>query len=318
MRQGAPQMATAAPAAAPRWRPWRAPADVAALARRARRREAAGRTALYAVLALLSLPILIPYAWLVAAAFSQRVSYGLLPSGFTLNNWRFLWVANLGFVTGTTGRLPNIWQVVWNSLVLAAGTTVIVVVVATLAGYFVSRHDFRRRATFLKSALMLQAFPGITLLVALFILLRTLNLLNSVAGVILVIASLHLPFALFVMKGFFDGIPWDVEMSALIDGASRLRAWYEVLLPQVRNGMGAIAMFSFLWGWTDYIFVLTFILRRSSWTMALYLNAIIGEYRFVDYGLMAAVGVFYMIPSLLFFLFTQKHLMQLTLGGTKA
>jgi inositol-phosphate transport system permease protein len=297
---------------------WRSPTEVAALARRARRREAGGRAALYAALVLLSLPIVVPYLWLVAAAFSERVSYGLLPSGFTLNNWRFLWVSNLGFVTGTAGRLPNIWQVVGNSLALAAGTTVIVVVVSTLAGYFASRHDFPRRTAFLKGALILQAFPGITLLVALFILLRALNLLNSMAGVILVIATLHLPFALFVMKGFFDGIPWDIEMSALIDGASRLRAWYTVLLPQVRNGIGAIAMFSFLWGWTDYIFVLTFILRRSSWTMALYLNSVIGEYRFVDYGVMAAVGVFYMIPSLLFFLFTQKHLLQITIGGTKA
>lgn len=297
---------------------WRSPTEVATLARRARRREAAGRIALYAALVLLSLPIVVPYLWLVVAAFSERVSYGLLPSGFTLNNWRFLWVSNLGFVTGTAGRLPNIWQVVWNSLVLAAGTTVIVVVVATLAGYFASRHDFPRRTAFLKGALVLQAFPGITLLVALFILLRALNLLNSMAGVILVIATLHLPFALFVMKGFFDGVPWDVEMSALIDGASRLQAWYAVLLPQVRNGIGAIAMFAFLWGWTDYIFVLTFILRRSSWTMALYLNSVIGEYRFVDYGVMAAVGVFYMIPSLLFFLFTQKYLLQITIGGTRA
>lgn len=311
------QIVTTPPPAAPR-QPWRSPAQVAALARRARRREATAQTGIYAALALLSLPIIIPYLWLVAAAFSQRVSYGLLPSGFTVNNWRFLWVGNLGFVTGTAGRLPNIWLVVWNSLVLAVGTTVIVVVVATLAGYFVSRHSFRGRTAFLKSALTLQAFPGITLLVALFILLRALNLLNSVAGVVLVIAALHLPFALFVMKGFFDGIPWDIEMSALIDGASRLRAWYTVLLPQVRNGIGAIAMFAFLWGWTDYIFVLTFILRRSSWTMALYLNSVIGEYRFVDYGLMAAVGVFYMIPSLIFFLFTQKHLLQITMGGTKA
>lgn len=299
-------------------RPWRTPQEVAVLARRARRRERLTQAAIYAVLTAISLPILVPYIWLLAAAFSERVSYGILPSGFTLKNWRFLWVANLGFVSGTAGRLPNIWQVVANSLVLAVGTAVVVVVVSTLAGYFVSRHAFPRRAGFLKTALALQAFPGITLLVALFILLRTLNLLNSVLGVILVISALHLPFALFVMKGFFDGIPWDIEMSALIDGASRLQAWYRVLLPQVRNGIGAVAMFSFLWGWTDYIYVLTFVLRRSSWTMALYLNAVIGEYRFVDYGLMAAVGVFYMIPSLLFFLFTQRQLLQITIGGTKA
>lgn len=300
-------------------RPWQSPEEVAALARRARRRETLAQAAIYVLLTLMSLPIIVPYLWLLAASFSERVSYGVIPSGFTLQNWRFLWVGtNLGFVTGTAGRLPNIWQVVFNSMVLALGTAAIVVTVSTLAGYFISRHDFRRRAAFMKGALVLQAFPGITLLVALFILLRSLNLLNSVAGVILVIAALHLPFALFVMKGFFDGIPWDIEMAALIDGASRLRAWYTVLLPQVRNGIGAIAMFAFLWGWTDYIFVLTFILNRSSWTMALYLSAVIGEYRFVDYGLMAAVGVFYMIPSLVFFLFTQRQLLQITIGGTKA
>ncbi|MDR7522781.1 MAG: carbohydrate ABC transporter permease [Armatimonadota bacterium] len=298
-------------------RPWRTAAEVARRAQRARRREAAGRLSLFAVLGVLSLPLLLPYAWLVAAAFSKHVSYGLIPSGFTLENWRFLWVRNLGLVTGTEGRLPNIWQVVGNSLALAVGTTLVIVVVATLAGYYASRRTFPHRTVFLQAALMLQAFPSITLLVALFILLRSLNLLNSMTGVVLVIASLHLPFALFVMKGFFDGIPWDIEMSAMIDGASRLRTWYTVLLPQVRNGIAAIAMFSFLWGWTDYVFVLTFILKRSAWTMALYLSSVIGEYRFVDYGVMAAVGVFYMIPSLVFFVFTQRYLMQITLGGTK-
>ena len=292
--------------------------EIERLGRRAWWRERLGRWSLHVTLGVLSLPLILPYLWLLAAAFSTRVSYGLVPRGFTVNNWRFLWEKNLGFVSGTAGRLPNIWAVVATSFILAAGTTVVIVVVTTLAGYLVSRYDFAHRRAVLQGAMMLQAFPGITLLVALFILLRTLNILNSVLGVLLVIASLHLPFALFVMKGFFDGIPWDVEMASMIDGASRLRTWYSVLLPQVRSGIGAIAIFAFLWGWTDYIFVLTFILRRTNWTMALYLSAIISEYRTVDYGLLAAVGVFYMIPSLLFFILTQRHLVQLTLGGTKA
>jgi hypothetical protein len=92
--------------AATRWRPWRTPDEVAALARRARRGETAGRAAIYAALILLSLPIIVPYLWLVAAAFSRRVNYGLVPSGFTLDNWRFLWAANLGFVAGTMVDWP--------------------------------------------------------------------------------------------------------------------------------------------------------------------------------------------------------------------
>jgi inositol-phosphate transport system permease protein len=294
------------------------PADVAALARRARWRGRLGSWSLHATLGVLSLPLVLPYLWLVTAAFSTKASFGLVPGGFTVRNWRFLWEPNLGFVSGTTGRLPNVWQVVGNSLILAFGTTIVVVVVTTLAGYLVSRHGFRHREWTLRGAMMLQAFPGITLLVALFILLRALGILNSLVGVLLVIASLHLPFALFAMKGFFDGIPWEVEMASMLDGASRLRTWYSVLLPQVRAGIGAVAIFAFLWGWTDYIFVLTFVLRRTSWTMALYLSAVIGEYRSVDYGLLAAVGVFYMIPSLLFFLLTQRHLVQITIGSAKA
>lgn len=297
---------------------WRSPAEITTLAQRARRRARLGRWSLHLTLGVLSLPLVLPYLWLLMSAFSTRVSYGLVPRGFTLQNWRFLWQKNLGFVSGTSGRLPNIWEVVANSFILAAGTTVVIVGVSTLAGYLVSRYDFAHRRTVLRGAMMLQAFPGITLLVALFILLRALGILNSVLGVLLVIATLHLPFALFVMKGFFDSIPWDVEMASMIDGASRLRTWYSVLLPQVKSGIGAIAIFAFLWGWTDYIFVLTFILRRTNWTMSLYLSAVIGEYRAVDYGLLAAVGVFYMIPSLVFFIFTQRQLVQLTIGSAKA
>src|SRR3990172_4488018 len=89
-------------------RRWRTPQEVAALAQRARRREILTQTMIYALLTLISLPIVVPYLWLVAAAFSERVSYGIIPSGFTLNNWRFLWVANLGFVSGTAGRVPHL------------------------------------------------------------------------------------------------------------------------------------------------------------------------------------------------------------------
>src|SRR5215831_3012130 len=81
---------------------------IAARVTRAARRERLGRWSLHATLGVLSLPLLLPYAWLVMAAFSTKVSYGLLPRGFTLKNWRFLWERNLGFVSGTTGRLPNV------------------------------------------------------------------------------------------------------------------------------------------------------------------------------------------------------------------
>jgi mRNA-degrading endonuclease RelE of RelBE toxin-antitoxin system len=93
------------------------------------------------------------------------------------------------------------------------------------------------------------AFPAITLIIAVFFVLRALHLLNTLAGVMLVKVALELPFALWVMKGFFDGIPWPVEMAALVDGANRFTTWYRILLLQIRPGITALSLFAFLSGW---------------------------------------------------------------------
>ena len=127
----------------------------------------------------------------------------------------------------------------------------------TLAGYYLSRFDFRGRAGYLKGLLVLHAFPAMTLIIPIFLMMYWIGLLDTLTGVILVIAALELPFAIFVMKGFFDAVPWDIEMSAMTDGASRRQAFCMVVLPQVKIGMMAIAIFAFLRGWEEYVFVRT-------------------------------------------------------------
>ena len=101
----------------------------------------------------------------------------------------------------------------------------IVVGVSTLAGYYLSRFDFRGRAGYLKGLLVLHAFPAMTLIIPIFLMMYWIGLLDTLTGVILVVAALELPFAIFVMKGFFDAVPWDIEMSAMTDGASRRQAF---------------------------------------------------------------------------------------------
>jgi len=197
------------------------------------------------------------------------------------------------------------------------GVTVIVVSVSTLAGYVISRMKFPGRSFLLASTLVLHAFPAITLLIALYYILKTLNLLDTITGVVLAKAGFFTPFGIWIMKGFFDGISWDMEMSALIDGATRFQAWHKVMLPIVKPGIAAISIFSFLMGWSEYIFVITFNRSYYSWTLTSYISAIVSDYRFSDYGLLAAVSLFYMVPVILFFIFTQKYLMEITLGGMK-
>ena len=119
------------------------------------------------------------------------------------------------------------------------------------------------------------------------------------------------------MKGFFDNVPWDIEMSAMTDGASRRQAFRLVVLPQVKIGMLAIAIFAFIRGWEEYVFVRTLLLSKSNWTMSLYLFWMRDDVMGTDYAMVSAMGVFYVLPSVILYTFTQKYLTQMTIGGIK-
>lgn len=268
---------------------------------------------IFIFLTIISVGIVMGYFWLFAGSFSGELIYGIIPKSFSLKNWRFLW--ENPFPENTDW--PSIWPILLNTLYLGLGVTIIVVSVSTLAGYVISRMKFPGRSFLLASTLVLHAFPAITLLIALYYILRALNLLDTITGVVLAKAGFFTPFGIWIMKGFFDGISWDMEMSALIDGATRFQAWHKVMLPIVKPGIAAISIFSFLMGWSEYIFVITFNRSYSSWTLTSYISAIVSDYRFSDYGLLAAVSLFYMVPVMLFFMFTQKYLMEITLGGIK-
>jgi inositol-phosphate transport system permease protein len=240
-----------------------------------------------------------------------------------LNNWRFMWNPDFAqdisySATGAGGaQFPSVWTAFRNSLALALTQMAIVVVVATLAGYYVSRFAFRGRGGFLKALLVLHAFPAMTLIIPIFLLMYWTGMLDTITGVVLIICTLELPFAIFIMKGFFDAVPWDIEMSAMTDGASRRQAFVHVVLPQVKIGMLAIGIFSFLRGWEEYVFVRTLLFDKQNWVMSLYLFWVAEDVMGVDYGVVTAVGVLYVLPSVVLYTFTQKYLTQMTIGGIK-
>jgi inositol-phosphate transport system permease protein len=238
-----------------------------------------------------------------------------------VDNWRFLWnpdiADTLKGASGVGAKFPSVWTAFGNSLLLASVQMLIVVSIATLAGYYLSRFDFVGRSGYLKGLLVLHAFPAMTLIIPIFLMMYWIGLLDTLTGVILVIAALELPFAIFVMKGFFDAVPWDIEMSAMTDGASRRQAFWMVVLPQVRIGMLAIAIFAFLRGWEEYVFVRTLLLAKQNWTMSLYLFWMLDDMMGTDYAMVSAMGVFYVLPSVLLYTFMQKYLTQMTIGGIK-
>ncbi len=264
-------------------------------------------------LALLSAPILLLYLWLLLASVNHDSLASVLPTRWTVRHWRFLWLATV------KPGYPNIWAVTGNSLAFAGAVMLLEVSLALLAGYVLSRWQFRGRLLLLRGTLLLHAFPAITLIIAMFFVLQSLHLLNTLAGVILVKVALELPFALWMMKGFFDAIPWQVEMAALVDGATRITTWYRILLPQIRPGITALSLFAFLSGWGEYVFLLTFILDKSGWTLSRYVAALLGEGDvFVDYGLITAVGLFFMLPALFVFALAHTYLIRLPFGSERS
>lgn len=262
----------------------------------------------YLLLLALTSPLLLGYGWLVIATFS-RSTYGLTPAGLTLDNWQFLW--------SFENWRESIWGVTLNTLVLALGLAVVVVVLSALAGYSLSRLDFLGRRGFMSLTLILHAFPSVTLLIAIYFVLRALRLYNTIQGVILVKVALELPLGMWLMKGFFDNVPWDIERAAMVDGARRVRIWWQIMLPLIRPGIAALAIFSFISGWNEFLIPYTFILSRQQATLAVYLQQLVGDSRFVNYGQVAAIGLFQLLPVLLFFLFTQRYLLSIYAGGVK-
>jgi inositol-phosphate transport system permease protein len=278
-----------------------------------------GRYFAYAFLIASIVPILVGYTWLVVATISTRTQ-GLLPigadggiGGFTLSNWDFVLES-------------AIWKAMLNSLLIALAMVIGVGIASTAGGYALSRMKFAGRKAFLTGTLVLHAFKAEMLLISIFFVLRWLGGIpvigdyigfNTVGGVALVMVALELPLGIWLMKGFFDNLSWDMERAALIDGASRFRVWWQIMVPQVRPGIAALSLFTFIAGWNAYLVPFTFTIGTKVANMPVFLNQLMSDTAPTNWNQIAAVGLFQMIPLIIFFIFTQELLLNIYAGGSK-
>jgi len=266
---------------------------------------------LYLILTVGSIPFFIMYAWLIMNSFSKYVSFGLIPKEFTLENWSFLWSPIPWGLERT-----SVWIVLFNTLLYSSGVAVLQVLVCTLAAYALSRIEFRGKTLILGLQMLLRAFPGVLLLIGTFFVLLRLRLLYTIPGVVLARMSMEIPYGVWIMKGFFDGVPWDIEWAALVDGCSRIQAWRRILFPLVIPGLLAISIFAFLAGWEDFIFAYI-LLPGETKVMSVLLQGLMAT-EVMDYGLLAAISLFYMVPAMIFFLIAQRALMKVAIAGVRA
>ncbi len=266
-----------------------------------------GDVATYLVLAALSLFCLIPFAWLFEGAFDPKASlYLQLPSRLTLDNFERAF--------NQSGALT----LLVNSLIMALGAVVIVVICASLAGYTLSRLQFRGKRALMYGILLAQLIPVTATIVPIYSIFIALHLVDTYQGMILILATYQLPLALWIMKSFFDAVPPEIEEAAWTDGAGRFRAIYAIIVPLALPGVSAAALFTFINAWGEFTLPLILLSSQDKLPLSLGIYRSFQAYYLVDYGQLTAMSLLYMAPSLLFFLVTRRYLTRVTVVGATA
>lgn len=269
-----------------------------------------GKWTIYISLSLIAIPFLVMYIAFFMQAFSKGITLGVIPQKFGFSNFSFLWNPIPWGLERT-----SIWGIFLNTVLFASISGFVVTIVCTLAGYALSRLEFRGKVFFLSLQLTLHAITGQILLIAIFFLLFYTKLLYRIPGVALARASLEIPLGIWMAKGFFDTVPWDVERAAIMDGCTRFQVWYMIFLPIIKPGIGALFIWGFLFAWHDFIYVYT-LLSGTVPLLSTMLQGLLAT-EVVDYGVIAALSFFYMLPPLILFVFLQKVLMKAPIMGGK-
>lgn len=205
-----------------------------------------------------------------------------------------------------------------NSVVLSIGTMVVAMGTALTAAYAFSRYRFRGRMAVLQMLLILNAFPQILSMFAIFRLFRTFHLLNSYIGLIIVYAGSMCIFNIWNMKGYFDTIPIEIEEAAQIDGASGQQILTKIVLPLARPAIIVTAVMVLIFVWNEYLFATTFMMNESSYTLAGGLYQLQSNDYSRSWPLFSAAAILVSIPILIVFFCIQKYMVSgLTAGGVK-
>jgi ABC-type glycerol-3-phosphate transport system permease component len=263
----------------------------------------------HAVLLLFCLFAVAPLLWAMGTAFKPQAEVytnpSLIPHQPTLDNFIY--------VLGQTRF--GLWF--WNTILIATATTVLSLVIATLAGYALSRYRFWGWSAYGNTLLIVQMFPGVMLGIPLFLIFTRLVLVDTLWALLITYLTFALAFSVWMLKGYFDGIPREIEEAALIDGASRLGVLWRIILPLSGPGVATVAVFAFLLAWNEFFFAYIFLVSDRNYTLQMGLYTFINQF-FTRWEYLMTASVLTTLPVLIFFFAMQRYLTRgLIAGATK-
>jgi multiple sugar transport system permease protein len=285
-----------------------------------------GRAVLIYILAVVvAVETLAPFAWMVISSISTQAELISVPPHWipeepTLGTYEALLSGSAIDYRGTgevSAPIESFGRALLNSFVIATSTTLLCLVLGTVAAFAFARFRFRFKTSLYFLILAVQMIPSISLVVPLYLLLRQLNLLDSYFGMTLVYSTFTVAFVIWVMTGYLLSIPRELEDAARIDGCTRFQALWQIVLPLTRPGLIATGALAFLTAWNEFLFALLFTNTLSAKTLPVVISEFSTQFS-LEYGLMMTGGVLASLPPVLLAIAFQRHILAgLTAGGVK-
>ena len=263
---------------------------------------------LYITLALGALVMIFPFLWMASTALKQHAYVietppRLLPPEPTLDNFDDAWKAN------------NFQLYFGNSLIVASTTTALSVFISAMAAYAFARFKFPGKELVFYAFLLTMMMPGLVLIIPQFLLAKTFHLRNSLWGLVLVYVAMSVPLNSFLLRGFFESLPRELEEAVLLDGGGYFTIFFQIVLPLSTPALATVAIFTFLFSWDEYIWALTAIDTAAKRTLPVAIATFQGQHA-TEWGLVFAASLIAMIPVITVFIFLQRYFVKgLTAGA---
>lgn len=264
---------------------------------------------LIALQLLLAVVILLPFVWMVSVSLKPptepfAIPAKLWPDSPTLDNY-------------ATAFQPEFRRYFLNSVIVSLATLAITVTLALLAAYSFTRFQMRLLSALLLGVIIAQMFPASAIIIPIYKMAKSADLLNSYGGLIIAYITVTLPVAIWMLRGFLMKIPRTLEESAAIDGATPLQAFFRIVVPLARPGIVATAVFVLVVTWQEFLFALSFTSTKEMRTLPVGVNDYIGQYG-IRYGELMASSVMISLPVIVVFFFLQRHFVAgVTAGAVK-